>query len=347
MYRTHTCGELRLQHLSQEVTLAGWVQRVRNLGGMTFIDLRDRSGIAQVTASPETCSEEVFAAADSVRSEYVLAVKGTVRLRPEGMTNDKLESGEIDVVATELEILNKAKTPPFYLTDDVDVDENIRLKYRYLDLRRPEMKNNIMLRHRVVKAMRDYLDEQGFLEIETPILQKSTPEGARDSLVPTRFQEGKFYALIKTEGADWTVNPYESNNWGLIGDYDPEYQYQFSETEYVVYKGKVYAPTMDVNADTLEEGYNIRVHDPRNGNVKKHMLRLAVYELHKLISPNNVSSARITDYETSILWLRDAARMKINPQIPRKLDDEHKPVTEYAIATFQRDYDPNKNPWQI
>ena len=159
--------------------------------------------------------------------------------------------------------------------------------------------------------------------------------------------EGKFYALVSAEGIDWTVNPYDSDNWGLIGDYDPEYQYQFSETEYVVHKGKVYAPTMDVNADSLEEGYNIRVHDPRNGNVKKHMLRLAVYELHKLISPNNVSSARITDYETSIMWLRDASRMKITPQIPRKLDDEHKPVTEYAIATFQRDYDPNKNPWQI
>lgn len=159
--------------------------------------------------------------------------------------------------------------------------------------------------------------------------------------------EGKFYTLMKLDDADWTMNPFDSDNWGLIGDYDPEYQYQFSETEYVVYKDKVYAPTMDVNADELKEGYNIRLHDPRNGNVKKHMLRLAIYELHKLISPNNVSSARITDYETSIMWLRDAARMKINPQIPRKLDDEHKPVTEYAIATFMRDYDPYQNPWQI
>lgn len=159
--------------------------------------------------------------------------------------------------------------------------------------------------------------------------------------------KGSFYALINDEGVEWTVNPYESDNWGLIGDYTPEYKYQFSEHEYVVYGGKVYIPTMDVNADELKEGYNIRMHDPRNSNVKKHMLRLALYELHKLISPNNVSSARITDYETSIMWLRDASRMKINPQIPRKLDDEHKPVTEYAIATFQRDYDPYKNPWQI
>ncbi len=193
--RTHNCNDLRKEHVGQEVVLMGWAQKRRDHGGVIFIDLRDRSGIAQVTASPETCSQEVFAVADSVRSEYVLAVRGTVRQRPEGMVNEKLASGEIDVVATELVILNKAKTPPFYLTDDVDVDETIRLKYRYLDLRRPEMKNNIILRHRVVKAMRDYMDEQGFLEIETPILQKSTPEGARDYLVPSRVHEGEFFAL--------------------------------------------------------------------------------------------------------------------------------------------------------
>ena len=193
--RTHNCNDLRKEHVGQEVVLMGWAQKRRDHGGVIFIDLRDRSGIAQVTASPETCSQEVFVTADSVRSEYVLAVRGTVRQRPEGMVNEKLASGEIDVVATELVILNKAKTPPFYLTDDVDVDETIRLKYRYLDLRRPEMKNNIILRHRVVKAMRDYMDEQGFLEIETPILQKSTPEGARDYLVPSRVHEGEFFAL--------------------------------------------------------------------------------------------------------------------------------------------------------
>lgn len=134
----------------------------------------------------------------------------------------------------------------------------------------------------------------------------------------------------------------------MVGDYDATYQYEFSDHEYVVYNNKVYVPSMSVNADVLKEGYNIQESDPRNANVKKHMLRLAVYELHKLISPNNVSSARITDYETSITWLRDASRLKINPHIPRKLDeDDNKPVTEYAIATFARDYDPNKNPWQI
>lgn len=161
--------------------------------------------------------------------------------------------------------------------------------------------------------------------------------------------DGNFYALIKKdESIDLTANPYDSEYWGMIGDYDATYQYEFSDHEYVVYNNKVYIPSMAVNADELKDGYNIQENDPRNANVKKHMLRLAVYELHKLISPNNVSSARITDYETSITWLRDASRLKINPHIPRKLDEEdNKPVTEYAIATFARDYDPNKNPWQI
>lgn len=160
---------------------------------------------------------------------------------------------------------------------------------------------------------------------------------------------GNFYTLVKNdEDIDLTVNPYDSEYWGMVGDYDATYQYEFSDHEYVVYNNKVYVPSMSVNADVLKEGYNIQESDPRNANVKKHMLRLAVYELHKLISPNNVSSARITDYETSITWLRDASRLKINPHIPRKLDeDDNKPVTEYAIATFARDYDPNKNPWQI
>lgn len=161
--------------------------------------------------------------------------------------------------------------------------------------------------------------------------------------------ESSFYTLIKTDDdIDLTINPYDSDYWGMIGDYDVTYaQYDFSDHEYVVYNNKVYAPTMDVNADELKNGYNIQPGDPRNPNVKKHLLRLAIYELHKLISPNNVSSARITDYETSITWLRDASRLKINPKIPRKIDDENKPVTEYAIATYARDYDPYKNPWQV
>ena len=158
----------------------------------------------------------------------------------------------------------------------------------------------------------------------------------------------KFYALISLENIDTTVSPDLSDNWGLVGSYDYDYNtYEFSDNEYVEYDGKLFIPAMDVNSDELNEGYNFRRHDPRNPNVKKHMLRLAVYELTKMISPNNVSSARIADYEASIKWLEDASRLRINPQIPRKIDEEKKPVTDYAIATFARDYDPNNNPWQI
>ncbi len=195
MKRTHQCNELRKSNIGEEVVLMGWAQKRRDHGGVIFIDLRDRSGVVQVTSSAETSSTECFANAETVRTEYVIAVKGTIVARPEGMINPNLETGDIDVVAKEMVILNKAKTPPFYIMDNVDVDENLRLKYRYLDLRRPEMLNNIKLRHKVIKAMRDFLDEKDFLEIETPILMKSTPEGARDYLVPSRVNDGKFYAL--------------------------------------------------------------------------------------------------------------------------------------------------------
>jgi hypothetical protein len=160
--------------------------------------------------------------------------------------------------------------------------------------------------------------------------------------------EGKFYALLTSENIDLTENPELSDNWGLIGEYDPEYnRYEFSETEYVVFNGEVYIPVMEVNSDEIKEGYNIKSGDPRNSNLKKHILRMAVYELHKLISPNNVSQVRITDYEESLRWLRDASKLRINPHIPRKLDEENKPVTDWQVATFQRSYDPYKNPWQI
>lgn len=192
--RSHSCGTLHKQHEGQEVVLCGWVSRRRDHGGLIFIDLRDRSGLVQVVFSPEV-DMSAFTKAESVRTEYVLAVRGTVRLRAAETVNSNMATGEIEVFGAELRILNAAKTPPFYIQDDVDVDENVRLKYRYLDLRRPEMQQNLMLRHRVTKLMRDFFDKQGFIEVETPILTKSTPEGARDYLVPSRVNPGKFYAL--------------------------------------------------------------------------------------------------------------------------------------------------------
>lgn len=160
--------------------------------------------------------------------------------------------------------------------------------------------------------------------------------------------KGSFYALLTTEDADWSQDPHSSKNWGLIGSYDPSLnEYELSGTEYVVYEGRVYSPVINPNSDELKEQFNIIQADPRNSNLKKHILRLAVYELFKLISPNNISQSRITDYETSILWLRDASRLKINPQIPRRLGEDKKPVTDFAVATYMRDYDPYKNPWQV
>ena len=192
--RSQTCGELRAEHAGQEIILMGWVQTRRDHGGLIFVDLRDRSGLVQVVFSPDL-GHEAFQKAEGVRSEYVLAVSGRVRRRPEGTENQNLATGEVEVVAGELRILNRAKTPPFYIEDGIDVDENLRLRYRYLDLRRPEMQESLIMRHRAAKVVRDFLDEHGFLEIETPMLTKSTPEGARDYLVPSRLNPGRFYAL--------------------------------------------------------------------------------------------------------------------------------------------------------
>jgi aspartyl-tRNA synthetase len=195
MLKTHNCGELREQHSGHTVTLAGWVNRRRDQGGLIFIDLRDRWGITQVVID-EATSPAAHAVASQARPEYVLQITGQVRIRPEGTENDELPTGHIDVVADQMEILNASKTPPFYINrDDEAIDESRRMQYRYLDLRRAVMQKNIVLRHRIVKYIRDYLDKHDFVEIETPILFKTTPEGARDFLVPSRLQPGKFYAL--------------------------------------------------------------------------------------------------------------------------------------------------------
>jgi aspartyl-tRNA synthetase len=190
--RTHYCGNLDISMASQEVILMGWVHRRRDHGGVIFVDLRDREGIVQVVFNPE--AGNAHNEAHKIRSEFVLAVKGKVRKRPEGMENPDLKTGEIEVIVSDLEIMNESKTPPFSF-DDEDISENIRLKYRYLDLRRPVIQKNLFLRSRLAAATRRYFDENGFIEVETPFLGKSTPEGARDYLVPSRINKGTFYAL--------------------------------------------------------------------------------------------------------------------------------------------------------
>lgn len=194
MHRSCGCGEVKDNDSGKVLTLAGWVQRRRDHGGLIFIDLRDRTGLVQLVFSPQY-GEEAFHKAEDVRNEYVVAVVGKVRERSEETINPHMKTGRLEVVVSEMRVLNKAKTPPFYIEDGVDVDENVRLRYRYLDLRRPEMQRNLIMRHKITHEMREFLDERGFLEIETPMLTKSTPEGARDYLVPSRVNPGKFYAL--------------------------------------------------------------------------------------------------------------------------------------------------------
>jgi aspartyl-tRNA synthetase len=194
MLKTHNCGELRAEHIGREVSLAGWVDRYRSHGGVLFVNLRDRSGIIQVTFDQEK-GPDAFTVADQARIEWVLQVRGFVRRRPAGTENPLMATGEVEVVADQVKVLNRSKTPPFYIDREAGEAEALRLKYRYLDLRRKRMQGNMILRHRVVKFIRDFLNERGFVEIETPVLTKSTPEGARDYLVPSRTHPGQFFAL--------------------------------------------------------------------------------------------------------------------------------------------------------
>jgi aspartyl-tRNA synthetase len=192
--RSHYCGNLNASHVGLEVILMGWVHRRRDHGGVIFVDLRDREGLVQVVFNPDT-SPDSHGEAHKIRSEFVLAIQGRVRRRPDGMENPDLASGEIEVLVEELEIFNESKTPPFMLNEDMEVSENVRLKYRYLDLRRPEIQKNLILRNRIAAEARRYFQKSGFIEVETPFLTKSTPEGARDYLVPSRVNQGMFYAL--------------------------------------------------------------------------------------------------------------------------------------------------------
>lgn len=192
--RTHMCGILNTGHIGEEVTLMGWTHKRRDLGGLIFIDLRDRTGVVQVVFDEQNCGD-FFKKAETVRSEYVLAVKGIIVKRDPETVNPKIPTGEIEVSAKQLKILSASATPPFSIEDNTNVSELVRLKYRYLDLRRAEMQRNIILRHKIVKCVRDFLDSKGFYEIETPMLTRSTPEGARDYLVPSRIHPGRFYAL--------------------------------------------------------------------------------------------------------------------------------------------------------
>ena len=214
--RTHRVGELTAEQIGQEVTLMGWAGTWRNLGALIFIGLRDRSGLMQIVFNEADLPKEVFELAETIRSEYVIAVKGTLARRTPEMVNREMKTGEYEVIAKELKILSSAQTPPFYIDDNVNTKEDLRLKYRYLDLRRPRMQEILMMRHRIAQITRSYFDEQGFLEIETPMLGRSTPEGARDYLVPSRVHPGEFYALPQS--------PQQFKQLLMIAGYDRYFQ---------------------------------------------------------------------------------------------------------------------------
>ena len=213
--RTHACGELRADDAGQEVTLCGWVAHRRDHGGVTFIDLRDREGVVQVVFHPQDAAE-AHAVAQDLRGEWVVRVSGAVRARPDGMFNPALGTGQIEVVATALEVLARADTPPFVIEDRMEADELLRLEYRYLDLRRPEMTANLRLRHQVARLMHEHLDALGFVEVETPMLGRATPEGSRDFLVPSRARPGTFFALPQS--------PQQLKQLLMVGGQDRYYQ---------------------------------------------------------------------------------------------------------------------------
>ncbi len=215
MLRTHTCGQLRSEHVEQEITLSGWVHRRRDHGGLIFIDLRDRWGLTQVIFDPDL-GADMHKLAGTLRNEYVIQISGRVRHRPEGQDNPNLATGQIEVEAHQLTILNQAKTPPFDINKEVAVDEKLRLQYRYMDLRRERMQRNLILRHNVVRHIRNFLGDEGFIEIETPILFKTTPEGARDYLVPSRVHPGMFYALPQS--------PQQLKQLLMVAGYDRYFQ---------------------------------------------------------------------------------------------------------------------------
>jgi len=327
MLRTNTCGELNINDINKEVTLCGWVARRRDHGKLIFIDLRDRYGFTQAVFIPKE-SASAYEAAQDLRSEFVLAVRGKVSPRPQGTVNSKIPTGEIEVVVTELKILNPSLTPPFEIEEDLDITEELRLKYRYLDLRRKKIFNNFFLRHALYRIIRNFLDEEGFIEFETPILTKSTPEGARDYLVPSRLNPGEFYALpqspqlfkqiLMVSGIDKYYQIAKCfRDEDLRADRQPEFTQLDLEMSFIN-EEDVFSLIESMLAPLFKELKNIELKIP--------FTRLSYQEAQDKYKSDKPDLRKELNQEFAFAWIKDFPLFKYNEE-EKRWESEHHPFT--------------------
>ena len=328
MLRTHTCGQLTANDIGKEVTLCGWVASRRDHGKLIFIDIRDRYGLTQVVFAPKDCPAGIYAQAGNLRSEFVILVKGQVNRRPQGTINPKLATGEIEVLAKGLEILNPSKTPPFEIENAFDVSEEARLKYRYLDLRRKKIFSNFIVRSELYKIIRAFFDARGFIECETPILTKSTPEGARDYLVPSRFNPGKFYALpqspqlfkqiLMVAGIERYYQIAKCfRDEDLRADRQPEFtqldlEMSFADEE------DIFSLTEDLMRLVLREMKGIEIKLP--------LPRISFDEAQKKYNTDKPDLRKETGSEFAFVWVVDFPLFKYNTE-EKRWESEHHPFT--------------------
>jgi len=331
MIRTHTCGQLNIDNLNEEVTLCGWVHARRDHGKLVFIDIRDRFGMTQVVFSPKD-NADVYKIATELKSEYVVLVKGKVNKRPKGTENPKIPTGQVELTALDLKILNPSELPPFEITDMIDVSEELRLEYRYLDIRRQKMMNSLVLRHQLCKIMRDFLDSENFIEVETPILTKSTPEGARDYLVPSRLNPGSFYALpqspqlfkqiLMVAGIDRYFQIAKCfRDEDLRADRQPEFTQLDIEMSFI---------DQDDILSLCERLIQKILRDIKNVEVKIPFPRMTYNESMKKFGSDK-PDLRKKDDEFSFVWIIDFPLFKFNEE-EKRWESEHHPFTSPSEA---------------
>jgi len=335
MLRTHTCGQLNAGDIEKEVTLCGWVASRRDHGKLIFIDLRDRSGLTQVVFIPKE-SKEVYIKAQDLRTEFVVKIKGKVNKRPQGTINTKLSTGEIEVLAQDLEILNPSLTPPFEIKEDLDITEEMRLKYRYLDLRRKNVFNNFVMRHNLYKVIRSFLDKQGFIECETPILTKSTPEGARDYLVPSRLNQGEFFALpqspqlfkqiLMVSGIDKYYQIAKCfRDEDLRADRQPEFTQLDLEMSFIE-EEDIFALSEYLMQSILREIKGIELVIP--------FRRITFQEAQEKYNTDKPDFRKEINSEFAFVWVVDFPLFKFNAE-EKRWESEHHPFTSPAQSDFQ------------